>query len=239
VFNFPSDGSPLRQRLGEAAGQVLMDLITPGDVLGLTWSRTLSGLTAALTQLPPCPIVQLTGAVPPPDGRDLLELVRGVARVGGGTAHVFYAPMLVDDAATATAIRRQGDIAEAFLLIPSVTIAVVSIGAWSPGLSTIYDAVTPLERDALTALGVRAELAGVFIGADGGPLATPLDSRMIVTPAPLFTRVPFVLGVAYDAAKSPAVLAAIRGGLVHGLVTHTELAVRLLRLANSRGTDPD
>ena len=170
VFDFPTDGSPLRQRLGEAAGQVLMDLITPGDVLGLTWSRTLSGLTAALTQLPPCPIVQLTGAVPPPDGRDLLELVRGVARVGGGTAHVFYAPMLVDDAATATAIRRQGDIAEAFALIPSVTIAVVSIGAWSPGLSTIYDAVTPAERDALTALGVRAELAGVFIGADGGPL---------------------------------------------------------------------
>jgi DNA-binding transcriptional regulator LsrR (DeoR family) len=79
----------------------------------------------------------------------------------------------------------------------------------------------------------------VFIGADGGPLATPLDSRMIVTPAPLFTRVPFVLGVAYDAAKSPAVLAAIRGGLVHGLVTHTELAVRLLRLANRRGNDPD
>src|ERR1700749_3505033 len=172
VFNFPSDGSPLRQRLGEAAGQVLMDLITPRDGLGLTWSRTLSGLTAALPQLPPCPIVQLTGAVPPPDGRDLLELVRGVARVGGGTAHVFYAPMLVDDAATATAIRRQSDIAEAFAPSPSVTIAVVSIGAWAPGLSTIYDAVTPLEREALTALGVRAELAGGFVGAGCGPGAT-------------------------------------------------------------------
>ena len=239
VFNFPEDESPLRLRIGEEAGQVLMDLITPGDVLGLAWSRTLSGLTAALTQLPPCPIVQLTGAVPPPDGRDLLELVRGVARVGGGTAHVFYAPMLVDDAATATAIRRQGDIAEAFALIPSVTIAVVSIGAWSPGLSTIYDAVTPEERESLTALGVHAELAGVFIGADGAPLANPLDSRMIVTPAPLFTRIPFVLGVAYDAAKSPAVLAAIRGGLVHGLVTHTDLARSLLSHANGRDLVPD
>ena len=211
-----------------------MDLIAPGDVLGLTWSRTLSGLTAALTQLPPCPIVQLTGAVPPPDGRDLLELVRGVARVGGGTAHVFYAPMLVDDAATATAIRRQSDIAEAFALIPSVTIAVVSIGAWEPGLSTIYDAITPAERAALAAAGVRAEVAGVFIGADGRPLATPLDGRMIVAPVPLFTRIPFVLGVAYDAAKCPAVLAAIGGGLVHGLVTHTSLARGLLALAASR-----
>ncbi len=64
VFNFPEESSALRQRLGEATGQVLTDLLTPGDVLGLTWSRTLSGLTAALTQLPPCPIVQLTGAVP-------------------------------------------------------------------------------------------------------------------------------------------------------------------------------
>lgn len=234
VFNFPEDESPLRQRLGEAAGQVLMDLITPGDVLGLTWSRTLSGLTAVLTQLPPCPIVQLTGAVPPPDGRDLLELVRGVARVGGGTAHVFYAPMLVDDAQTAAAIRRQADIAEAFALIPSVTIAVVSIGAWGPGLSTIYDAVTPADREALTAAGVRAELAGVFIGADGSPVATPLDSRMIVTPAALFTRIPFVLAVAYDAAKTGAVLAAIRGGTVHGLVTHTSLARGLLSLADGR-----
>src|SRR6185437_11885484 len=142
------------------------------------------------------------------------------------------------DAATATAIRRQGDIAEALALIPSVTIAVVSIGAWSAGLSTIYDAVTPAERDAVTALGVCAELAGVFIGADGGPIATPLDSRMIITPAALFTGIPFVLGVAYDAGKSSAVHAAIRGGLVHGLVTHTELARRLLGVAHRDGSVP-
>src|ERR1700724_2711257 len=136
VFTFPDDHDrALRRRLGEAAGQALMDLIRPGDVLGMSWSRTLSGLAAALTQMPPCPIVQLTGAVPPPDGRDLLDLVRGVARVGGGPAHVFYAPMILDDAQTADAIRRQGDIADAFALVPSVTIAVVALGAWEAGLS--------------------------------------------------------------------------------------------------------
>ncbi len=157
--------------------------------------------------------------------------MRGVARVTGGTAHAFYAPMLVSDAATATAIRRQAGIAEAFALIPSVTMAVVSIGAWGPGLSTIYDAVTPTERAALAAAGVHAEVAGVFIGADGRPLATALDGRMIVAPVALITRIPFVLGVAYDPAKSPAVFAAIRGGLVHGLVTHSSLARGLLAVA--------
>jgi DNA-binding transcriptional regulator LsrR (DeoR family) len=229
VFNFPDDDQAvLRHRLGEATGQALMDLISPGDVLGMSWSRTLSGLAAALTQLPPCPIVQLTGAVPPPDGRDLLDLVRGVARVGGGPAHVFYAPMILDDPQTAAALRRQGDIAGAFALVPSVTIAVVAIGAWAPGQSTIYDAVTPAERDALGALGVCAEVAGVFVGPDGRPVATPLDSRMIVTPGPALERIPCVLAVAWGVAKSPAVCAAIRGGFVHGLVTHASLARALL-----------
>jgi DNA-binding transcriptional regulator LsrR (DeoR family) len=231
VFNFPDDDEQaLRIRLGEAVGQALMDLITPRDVLGMSWSRTLSSLAASLTQIPPCPIVQLTGAVPPPDGRDLLDLVRSVARVGGGPAHVFYAPMILDDEQTAAAIRRQGDIAGAFALVPSVTIAVVAIGAWSPGLSTIYDAITPAERDALAALGVRAELAGVFVGADGRAMATPLDNRMIVTPGPVLERIPFVLSVAYGVAKSPAVCAAIRGRLVHGLVTHASLARAMLDL---------
>jgi DNA-binding transcriptional regulator LsrR (DeoR family) len=233
VFNFPDEDEPaLRRRLGEAAGQALMDLIRPGDVLGMSWSRTLSGLAAALTQIPRCPIVQLTGAMPPPDGRDLLDLVRGVARIGGGPAHVFYAPMILDDAQMAVAIRRQADIAGTFALVPSVTMAVVAIGAWAPGLSTIHDAIRPAERDALAELGVCGEMAGVFIGGDGRPVATPLDSRMIVTPGPVLERIPFVLAVAYGVSKSPAVCAAIRGDMVHGLVTHASLARALLSLAD-------
>ena len=108
VFKVPDDDeTALRRRLGEAAGQALMDIITPGDVLGMAWARSLSGLTAALTRFPPCPIVQLTGAVPQPDGSDLLDLVRQVARIGGGRAHVFYAPMIVADAEPA-AVRSNG-----------------------------------------------------------------------------------------------------------------------------------
>jgi DNA-binding transcriptional regulator LsrR (DeoR family) len=234
AFNVPDeDEAALRRRMGEMAGEVLMDIITPADVLGMSWARSLSGLAAALTGMPPCPIVQLTGAVPPPDGRDLLHLVRGVASIGGGTAHVFYAPMILHDAETAAAIRRQADVADAMALVPSVTIAMVAIGAWGPGLSTIFDACSPDERDALAQLGVRAEMAGVFLGEDGRPVETALDSRMIVTPGPALARIPCVIAVAYGVSKSAAVHAAISAGMVHGLVTHTSLARELLRLAQS------
>lgn len=232
AFDFPDADEPaLRTRLGEAAGQALMDIITPGDVLGLTWARSLSGLAATLTRMPPCPIVQLTGAVPPPDGRDLLDLVRSVARIGGGTAHVFYAPMIVDSAETAAAIRRQADVADALALVPSVTITMVAVGSWAPGLSTIYDACSPAERAEIARLGVCAEMAGVFLGEDGQPVPTRLDSRMIVTPGPALARIPAVIAVAYGVSKSAAVHAAIRGGMIHGLVTHTSLARTLLSLA--------
>src|SRR6201992_760855 len=139
VFNLPDNDVPaLRQRLGEAAGQALMDIITPDDVLGMAWARALSGLTAALSRFPPCPLVQLTWAVPHRDGSDLLDLVRGVARGGGGKAHVFYAPVTGAARRPAARIRRQPDVADAFALVPSITIAMLSIGAWQPGLSTIY-----------------------------------------------------------------------------------------------------
>ena len=37
MFNFPdNEEQALRHRLGEAAGQALMDLIAPGDVLGIS-----------------------------------------------------------------------------------------------------------------------------------------------------------------------------------------------------------
>jgi DNA-binding transcriptional regulator LsrR (DeoR family) len=227
AFDFPDhDEVALRRRVGEAAGQALMDIIAPGDVLGLSWARSLSGLAAALTRMPPCPIVQLTGAVPPPDGRDL----RSVARIGGGTAHVFYAPMIVDDAETAAAIRRQADVADALALVPSVTIAMVAIGAWAPGLSTIYDACSPAERTEIAKLGVCAESAGVFLGRDGRPVPTALDNRMIVTPGPVLEQIPCIIAVAYAVTKAAAVRAAIRGGMINGLVTHTSLARTLLSL---------
>jgi DNA-binding transcriptional regulator LsrR (DeoR family) len=45
-------------------------------------------------------------------------------------------------------------------------------------------------------------------------------------------RIPFVLAVAFGVSKSPAVCAAIRGEMVHGLVTHASLARAMLSLAD-------
>ena len=76
-------------------------------------------------------------------------------------------------------------------------------------------------------------MAGVFLGEDGRPVETALDSRMIVTPGPALAKIPCVIAVAYGVSKSAAVHAAISAGMVHGLVTHASLARELLGLARS------
>jgi hypothetical protein len=49
----------------------------------------------------------------------------------------------------------------AFSLLPDSTIAMVGIGAWKKGSSSNYDAIDQRGRDAISAAGAHAEIAGV------------------------------------------------------------------------------
>jgi DNA-binding transcriptional regulator LsrR (DeoR family) len=222
------DPESLRRRLGEVAAEVLQDIVGTDDVLGLAWARSLRGIGQAIKTLPPCPVVQLTGALSGPDGSDVLELVRRVAAASGGAPHVFYAPLVAPDAASARALRRQPEVARAAELAGKVTIAAVGIGAWEPGLSTIYDMIDAESRKRAKSLGTVGEISGALINAGGGPVQTPLTRRIIGVTGEQLDRIDTVISVAYGKDKAGAVGAALRGGLVNGLITHAGLARALL-----------
>lgn len=233
VVDTPDEhGATLRAKLGEAAADLLEEILTPTDVLGLAWARSVSAMSRSLTRLPVTPVVQLTGALSRPDIEDSsIELVRGVAQLSGGPAYLFYAPLVVPDAATANALRRQPEVARAFAQFGSVTKAVAGIGQWAAGQSTVFDVTEDRERRALARLGVVADISGILLDVHGTPVETPLSDRMIGIDAAQLRAVPEVIAIAYDAVKTPAVLAGIRSGLIKGLVTHTSLARAMLASA--------
>lgn len=151
-----------RRRLGRVAGDLLSELVGPDDVLGFPWARSIADLVAALDDLPPIPVVQLSGSlVLPGESSSPVDLVRQAAALAGGESHLYFAPMLLDDAASASVLRRQASVADALAQVHRVTIAVVGVGTWGPGTSTVHDVLTPAEREELAALGVVAEVAGV------------------------------------------------------------------------------
>ncbi|WP_375497798.1 sugar-binding transcriptional regulator [uncultured Jatrophihabitans sp.] len=239
VVTAEDDGpDTLRQLLGRVTGEVLHGLITREDVLGLAWARSLRGVAREGMAIAPCPVVQLTGALSGPDGSDVLELVRSVAKASGGSPHVFYAPLVAPDAASARSLRKQPEVRHAAELADKVTVAVVGIGAWEPELSTIYDMVEPAAQQRTTELGAIGEISGAIIDSAGKPLATPLSRRIIGVTGDQLRRIDTVISVAYGRRKAPAVLAALRGGLVNGLITHTDLARALLDTATEAGLGP-
>jgi DNA-binding transcriptional regulator LsrR (DeoR family) len=223
------DPADVRRHLGRAAADLLGEVITPEDVLGLAWARSVSAMASALPRLPGVPVVQLTGALSFQLGDvSSIDLVRDVARASGGPAYVFYAPFIVRDAATARSLREQPEVAQAFGQLPRVTKAVAGVGFWGPGESTLYDAADEHDRKALRRLGVCADISGVFLSADGEPVKTDLTDRMIGIDAEQMRAIPEVIVIAFGMAKVPAMRAALRSGLVDGVVTHTALAQALL-----------
>jgi DNA-binding transcriptional regulator LsrR (DeoR family) len=220
----------LLRQLGSAAADLIGEIVTADDVLGLSWARSVAAMHPSLRRLAACTVVQLTGALSRPDiDASSIELVRDVARVGGGPAYMFYAPMLVPEEATATALRQQPDVARAIERFGSISTAVVGIGAWSPGLSTVYDVLDPAEAARLARLGACAEVSGSLLTADGTSV-DGLESKIIGVTAEQLRAIPEVIGIAYGEGKARAVAAALAGGLVNGLVTHRPIAESLLQL---------
>jgi len=230
VIDSPEDDEALlRKNLGRAAAELLTEIVEADDVLGLAWARSLTAMRNALAQLAPCAVVQLTGALSRPDvDESSIELVRDVSRTAKGPAFFFYAPMIVPDAATARALRTQPEVARAFGRFPDLTKAVVGVGAWHEGQSTVADAVSEHERREMYDLGVRAEMGGIQLDADGQVVTTPLTERLIGIDAKQLQAIPDVIAIAYGAPKAAAVRAALRGGFVSSLVTHTAMATMLL-----------
>jgi DNA-binding transcriptional regulator LsrR (DeoR family) len=219
----------LRRHLAEVTADLLTELVTGDDVLGLTWSRTIEATSAALSGLAPCTVVQLAGTLARPDSDPgTVELVRHAASVGGGRPYPIYAPLIVPDGATATSLRGQPGIADALARFGALTKAVVAIGAWSPHHSTVWEALTAQEREDYRRRGACAEVSARLFDADGQDLHTELDERVIAITPDQLRAVPEVVAIAAGAERARATRAVVRAGMVTTLITDAGLARAVL-----------
>lgn len=229
VSTSPADDARTRRQLGQVAAELLTEIATPEDVLGLGWARAVLAMAPHLRELTLTGVVQLTGALTRPDvDVSATELVRDIARRTQAEPSVFYAPMIVSDGAAAKALARQQQLIDTFARFARVTKAVVGIGGWNPPASTLYDALNPRERDLMRQQGVHADLSGVLLDAIGAPVTTPLSKRIIAINARQLHQIPMVIGIAYGVSKVPAIRAALTGDYLQALVTNTTVAEHLL-----------
>lgn len=222
-------GSSVRDTLGRLAADLLAELVTADDVLGLTCSRTVAATTQALRSLAPCRVVQLTGTLAGPDvAAGSVESVRQAAVVGGGKAFPIYAPMILPDAATARALSGESAIQQAIGQFSDISIAMVAVGAWSAELSTAWEAVGARERTQATKAGAVGEIGARLFDAGGRPVRSSIDDRVLGVTLDQLRRIPEVIGLAHDGRRADAVRAALVSGVIDTLVCDADLGRSLL-----------
>ncbi len=226
-----------RTALGSTAADLMSEILTEDDVLGLPWSRSVLAMTTALRDVPAVQVVQLSGAMELPGvNASAVDIVRETARVSRGSSVIFHAPFILDDAASATAMRRQSSVSDGLRAVRDVTHAVVGLGLWGPGLSTVHDMATPAEHEELTEAGVIGEIAGVFFDDQGRIITSAFSERLITLSGANLAQIPRVTAVVEGGAKAPAIVAAIRGGLINGLVVDATAASVMMRVSDPQAS---
>jgi DNA-binding transcriptional regulator LsrR (DeoR family) len=183
-----------------------------------------------LSRLPGCTVVQLVGSVPTLElDVNSMELVRRVAECAGGPVYPLPVPMLVDSPEMAAALRRDPHVHKTIEMFDRITKAVVGIGSWTASGSTVRAALPEELAARVDAAGAVADVCSTLLDAAGRELeGTDLPGRFIAISAQQLRAIPDVVAIAGGAAKAPAILAAIRSGLIHRLITDEDAARLLL-----------
>jgi DNA-binding transcriptional regulator LsrR (DeoR family) len=233
-----ADDAGLVRALGVAAAAYLGATLTGGERIGVSsWSATLLATVAAMSgrsaaRSPAAAVVQLQGGVGALHVQaQATRLVEGLAAVTGATATVFPVPGIVGSRAARDALLEDEHARELVAAWSGLDTALVGIGSLQPSelLRTSGNAISEAEQSRLREAGAVGDVCLRFFDADGAPVVTDLDDRVLAIPRDVYRAVPRRIGVAGGARKASAIRAAASGRWVDVLITDAPTARLLLQ----------
>lgn len=234
VVEIPLPASPqnIARELGAAAASYLLRVITPQDVIGVSWGYTIRGMVSALEprNFPEARIVQLTGGIGKPESEaHATELCRVMARTLSCKLALLPAPGVVRSRETRDVYLMDEHVRTAMQLLPQITQAFVGIGSLNSYTIATRDENILTETDIQEAIaaGAVGDIANRFINTQGQPIQVELNERIIGIDLEQLRRIPRVVGVAGGPEKLDAIRAALRGKLVNVLITDQQTAESL------------
>ncbi len=217
-------------RLGALGARLVEEYVRDEMLLGVSWGTAVYEVAHALRPpyLPNLTVIQMIGALGTPDPQiDGGELARSYARAFGGRYRIFPAPAIVESPELQAAIMQERPIRDTLDLARKVDIAVLGIGTTDPAMSSFVRAeyLTPKEVREVADAGAVGDVCAVHFDLQGNIIDLPIADRVVGVSQEDLRRIPFRLAVAGGGVKAPAILGALRSGLISALVTD-DLAAR-------------
>jgi DNA-binding transcriptional regulator LsrR (DeoR family) len=226
--------------LGAAAGFYLETTLKQRDVIGISsWSAALLAMVEAMHPSPRpsgAHVVQILGGIGSPSAElHATQLTRRLANLVGGVATLLPAPGAVGSADARRVMLKDRYVLEAMTLFKSISVALVGIGAVTPSkmLAASGNVFSAKELKSLSERGAVGDICLRFFDANGVPVVTPLNERVIAIELADLKRVDRVVGIAGGRRKFPAIRGALRGRRINVLITDRSTAERLVKDAST------
>ncbi len=221
--------------LGAAAAFYLESTLKRGEVVGIScWSAALLAMVNAMhpnQRGAGATVLQILGGVGNPAAEaHATHLTRRLANLIGGTAVFLPAPGVVGSADARRVLIKDRFVQEAMRMMKSVTLALVGVGALEPSrlLASSGNVFSPEELRILRDHGAVGDICLRFFDAEGRPVVTPLNERVIGMELEQLRSVDRVVAVAGGRRKYAAIRGGLRGRWVNVLITDRFTAQRLL-----------
>lgn len=210
-------------RIGQAGARLLAEMLSPGDVIGVAWGRTVLAVADQITLREPVPdltVVQVSGSSTG-ERHFAPELCTSLlaSRLNARCANLL-APAVLSSRGLKDALLAEPLLRKQFALIHSTTHILFGVGDIGPGATISISGIASAEEmEEYKARGAIGVIIGRFIDKDGRPVGGDHDDRMVGIGLDELKCAPVRICVAGGPNKIEPILATLKGGYVTHLVT--------------------
>ncbi|PZF86673.1 DNA-binding transcriptional regulator [Jiangella anatolica] len=235
VVNVSGDEEAVIPAIGAAAAVHLENTLMGSEVVGIsTWSAnllaTVESMRPATTRVVE-KVVQLMGGMGDPIAQvEATRIMTAFSSATGADPVFLAAPCLLGSASARDILTADPTLTRVTALWDELTTVLVGVGTLEPSplLRSSGNAVAPDDQAMLRGAGAVGDVCMRFFDADGKPVDSSLDERIIGIRESQLRAVPRRIGVAGGLRKLTALRGALHGGWINVLVTDIDTAQALL-----------
>lgn len=211
------------------AAHYLTDNLKDGDVLGISWGKTLERITGFLQYCGKnVEIVQLLGNIDP-NTLGTYQIVNKFSKAFNGKYYLIPALAIVDNKKIKEMIMSDSKVINIFKKANNAMFAIISIGNFNKE-STFVSSGYLNDNDLKILVESKAvgDYCGIFFDINGHICDTTVSERVIGIEFEKLKKIPNVIGVAFGPEKAEAILGALRTGGINILITDQSTALEVI-----------
>ncbi|MFC3039715.1 sugar-binding transcriptional regulator [Virgibacillus xinjiangensis] len=227
-----SESDQSKKHLGEAASKYLLRMVKDGQIIGVSAGTTLDEVAAAMSSsqyFPELTFVPLVGGM----GDERVDIhanhiAATFAERLQAKYRLLHAPVLLDSREAKDIIINQSSIRKVCDTGKQSHIAVVGIGGTPEHSTMVKSYLNHGIEDDPDYRDVVGDICYNFINEKGEPVENDWNEKCVSLDLDSLRQIPLVIGTAAGEEKVEAIRAALRGKLIHVLITDEVTAKALL-----------